>query len=132
MAAVNLNHVGWVVHSIADAQSDFFLIGYEPCSEVVFDAIRNIKILFLKNTHGQCIELIEPVSDTAYGKNILKKFGPTPYHLCVAAENPLQLVDDLKKQGFIVIDDYKVAPALSGHKVIFLFSKHIGIIEIVG
>ena len=69
-----------------------------------------------------------PVSD------ILKRNGPTPYHVCFSIDVEKSFDDckkDFEKNGFIVLQEPAPAPLLEGKDVVFLYSQHIGLIELV-
>jgi len=83
-------------------------------------------------TNDTCrIELIEPNESDNPIESILKKVGSSPYHICYESEDIENDARLLKEKGFRVISDVSEAPALGNKNVCFLYSKDIGIIELV-
>ena len=95
-----------------------------------FDDKRNVKILFIHNREYR-IELIESLGENSPIRNILKKSGSTPYHLCYESENILEDIELLKNNNFILISELSESRAINDKKVCFLYNKQIGIIELV-
>jgi len=127
---MKVHHVGYAVKSIEDARKEFELLGFRCESETVLDNIRKVRILFMTNDTCR-IELIEPNESDNPIESILKKVGSSPYHICYESEDIENDARLLKEKGFRVISDVSEAPALGNKNVCFLYSKDIGIIELV-
>ena len=127
---LNFDHAGWAVPSINEALPAFMLLGYQSRG-VTQDPKRKVRICFLEHEKAPRVELIEPMSPDSPVTNLLKKHGASPYHFCFITQKTW---DELKpvfaKEGFTPISPIDHAPALGGDKVLFLFSRKIGIIEI--
>lgn len=76
--------------------------------------------------------MISPAGDKNPVSDILKKNGPTPYHLCYVSNNFEKDIEDVIKvtKGKVVIPP-KAAVAFGGRRVVFLYSLTIGLIELV-
>ena len=127
---MKVHHVGYAVKSIEDARKEFELLGFRCESEAVLDSVRKVRILFMTNDRCR-IELIEPNESGNPIESILKKVGSSPYHICYESEDIESDARLLKEKGFRVISDVSEAPALGNKNVCFLYSKDIGIIELV-
>ncbi|HCI29856.1 MAG: VOC family protein [Thermotogaceae bacterium] len=127
---MKVHHVGYAVKSIEDARKEFELLGFRCESETVLDNVRKVRILFMTNDTCR-IELIEPNESDNPIESILKKVGSSPYHICYESEDIENDARLLKEKGFRVISDVSEAPALGNKNVCFLYSKDIGIIELV-
>jgi len=127
---MKVHHVGYAVKSIEDARKEFELLGFRCESETVLDNVRKVRILFMTNDTCR-IELIEPNESDNPIESILKKVGSSPYHICYESEDIESDARLLKEKGFRVISDVSQAPALGNKNVCFLYSKDIGIIELV-
>ena len=127
---MKVHHVGYAVKSIEDARKEFELLGFRCESETVLDNVRKVRILFMTNDTCR-IELIEPNESGNPIESILKKVGSSPYHICYESEDIENDARLLKEKGFRVISDVSQAPALGNKNVCFLYSKDIGIIELV-
>lgn len=126
---MKFHHIGYAIHSLDKAIESFKALGcrlVDTCQ----DESRGIAIAFVADDMGVQIELIEPIADENPIKNILKKNGPTPYHLCFDSGEPSATVTArLKASGFCEIAGGGHAPALGG-AVKFFYSPTIGIVEI--
>ena len=130
---LRLTHLGWAVRSIEAALPAFLLLGFQSEGVICDDSRRGVRILFMKHADSQRIELIEPSHDHSPVSALLNKSGPTPYHVCFSLsrnswENQREA---FKKAGFFEISAPTAAPALGGQDVIFLFSKDIGLVELL-
>lgn len=134
MRALSLDHIGWAVRSIEGALPAMKAIGFEPAGEICGDASRSVRILLLRGANGGTVELVEPFEGVPTPiSNFLAKNGPSPYHCCFAAKRAERddIVKKLKEAKFAEIVKELPAPALGGDGVIFLYSREIGLIEIV-
>ena len=127
---MKVHHVGYAVKSIEDARKEFELLGFRCERKAVLDSVRKVRILFMTNDTCR-IELIEPNESGNPIESILKKVGSSPYHICYESEDIESDARLLKEKGFRVISDVSQAPALGNKNVCFLYSKDIGIIELV-
>lgn len=94
------------------------------------DEKRKVIIAFAESS-GYSIELIAPLSDGSPVDSILKKNGPTPYHICYETVDIKLMCQKLKAEKFRVISDISPAPAIDNANVVFLLSPVMGIIELV-
>jgi methylmalonyl-CoA/ethylmalonyl-CoA epimerase len=130
---MGFEHIGWAVNSIGEAEGAFRALGFERCGGETDDAARNVKVLLLKNNDGLVVELVAPMGgDKSPVSNFLAKNGPAPYHCCFAVDrgDMGETLDRLKQAGFKVLIKPTPAPALGGGEVVFLYSKHVGIVEL--
>ena len=133
MTNLSLAHWGWAVTSIEDALSAFIALGFTQSSSVTEDLLRKVRFLLLSDAAGNVIELVEPLCPESPVSKLLDKMGATPYHACFSIEKTEWDAQKktLQKAGFLEIINASPAPALGGNEVIFLYSKHIGLVEIV-
>lgn len=127
---MKIHHIGYAVKDIDRAIKTLKMLGF--CSgEIVQDPLRNVQISFLH--HGaQCIELIAPYANPNPVENILKKSGPTPYHICYEVPNLDQAIEHATSNGFILVKKPEAACAIDERLVAFLWNKDIGLIELLG
>jgi methylmalonyl-CoA/ethylmalonyl-CoA epimerase len=128
---LELEHIGWAVNSIEGALPALEALGFEKSAEAVDDKARNVRILIMENS-GSSIELVAPLGDKNPVSGFLSKNGPSPYHICFAADsdNLERVTGRLRQAGFKELIKAAPAPALGGDSVIFLYSKDIGIVEL--
>ena len=128
---MNIHHLGYAVRDIQKASVVFSELGFHVSSEECFDEFRKVKILFMKNGN-MTIELVAPASPNSPVTQLLKREGPTPYHICYETQDVNATILELKKKGFIQLQkDVEIAPAIPGGKVIFLTSLSSGLIELL-
>ncbi len=102
---------------------------------MVNDSDRNLFIQFGKNgeTRIELLQTMNKGSDSPI-ESILKKTGPSPYHICYRTPNIEREIERLKKEKWIVIHSPKPAVAFDDTgrvKVAFLLNRNIGMIEVV-
>jgi len=127
---MKIHHIGYAVPNIEKSLSTFEKLGYQQTSEIVFDEIRGVNIVFLKNGN-EIVELVAPNGANSDVEKILKKNGVTPYHICYEVENIESSVQELGKNGWFPIKEPEIAPAIGNRRVVFLFTKNAGMIELV-
>ena len=137
---MKVHHTGYYVTNIAEAVKTFEKLGYKVASNCVHDESRKISIQFLSHssTGGKggggsepLLELVEPDEDCTLFSKSVKKLGAHPYHICYECENFNDALKTLQTEGFLMIQPPKVAPAIDGRNVAFLYSDAIGLIELV-
>lgn len=126
---MKVHHVGYAVKNIEDSMQHFQVLGYKQVSEIVADSIRNVKIVFLQNDTEK-IELVAPNGENTPVDSVLKKSGPTPYHICYEVGDIEEAITILDKK-WLVIRKPEIAPAINNRKVAFLLNNKIGLIELV-
>ncbi len=127
---MRIDHIGYAVKKIDAARTAFETLGF-TFGELVDDPDRNILIQFGSND-GYQIELVCPKGDgESPADAILKKIGPTPYHLCYRTDDLEKDIAELEKQKFKVIKPPAPAIAFGGKRVVFLMHRALGMMEIV-
>lgn len=127
---MKVNHIGYLVENIEEGIQEFLKLGYFKLGEVIKDQDRKIYICFLKN-EDTVVELVSPIDETSVVYEMHKKFRNMPYHICYEAEDLEATMREYRKQGFIIVQPVAPAIAFDNRKVVFLFNKSIGLIEIV-
>lgn len=134
MGNLKQTHLGWAVNSLKNAIRTFLPLGYIPIGDVCIDNARKVELILLADSGDNIIELVAPIDDSSPVSDILKRNGPTPYHVCFSIDVEKSFDDckkDFEKNGFIVLQEPAPAPLLEGKDVVFLYSQHIGLIELV-
>lgn len=128
---MTFHHIGIACYDIEESSQFYLSQGYTK-SETVYDPIQNVYICFCENLMGgTCVELISPKDDTSPVCKNLQKNGVSPYHICYETENLEEAILELKKQKFIMVSKPSPAVAFGGKRVCFLFSKTVGLVELV-
>jgi len=128
---MRIHHFGYAVSDLDGAIRVFSLLGYSLQGEPYTDDRRRVKIALIQNGID-ILELISPLTDGSPIDSILRRNGPICYHICYLSDDMSEDLNYLQKNGFIIIEERSDAPALSSDaKVVFLFHKVIGMIELV-
>ncbi len=127
---MDIHHIGYLVKNIEKSIPIFEKMGYTVETETVYDAGRDIDIVFLVNG-GYRVELVSPKSKSSVVADTIKKMGETPYHICYYVDNMEESVSELRESGFIPTSEIEPAPAIGGKNVCFLYKRGMGIIELV-
>ncbi|MBO4726813.1 MAG: VOC family protein [Spirochaetaceae bacterium] len=129
---MKFHHIGIACYDIEESSQFYIAHGYTK-TETVYDPIQNVNICFCKNLTGEgtCVELISPKDETSPVCKNLQKNGVSPYHICYETSNLETTVSELKKQKFLMVSKPAPAVAFGGKRVCFLFSKNVGLIELV-
>jgi len=127
---MKIHHIGYAVNNIEDSLNEFKKLGYKCVENKIVDKKRKVIIQFIKNG-DYLIELVAPLGKESPVTNLLKKQGNSPYHICYETDNLEKEIKDLDDDGFVIISDLLKAPAINNKKVIFLYKKEIGLIELV-
>ena len=131
---LSLAHIGWAVESIEDAIKDLSTLGFKQAGNVCIDTARKVRLALVSDSRSNTIELVAPMAEDSPVSEILKKNGPTPYHICFTAEVEHDFSECRKEftsKGFAVLHKPATAPLFGGKDVVFLYSKHLGLIELV-
>ncbi|MCR5761415.1 MAG: VOC family protein [Sphaerochaetaceae bacterium] len=125
-----MHHIGYLVKDIDKSKATFLALGYEIEKNVIFDSFRGVNICFLRKK-GCSIELVSPVGDNSILRNLKKRVGVSPYHICYCVNNIDDAITDLCNMRFVIWEEPHEAPAIEGKRVVFLFHSQMGLIELV-
>ena len=126
-----IHHVGYAVKNLKEARKRFKELGFEEEARIFEDNLRKVMIQFMRNGKYR-IELIAPMDGNSSPiDDILKKTGPTPYHICYEVEDLESSIREFRKKGYLLLHPPAEAVALDRRKVAFLYNLHIGIVEFV-
>lgn len=124
------HHIGIACYNI-EASAQFYVQDGYTLSPTTYDPIQNVNIAFLSKPDNPLIELISPHDETSPVNKNLQKNGVSPYHICYETADLEETILELKKQKFLVVSRPAVAVAMESRRVCFLFSKDVGLIELV-
>jgi methylmalonyl-CoA/ethylmalonyl-CoA epimerase len=124
------HHIGYATYSITETESVYIKAGYNA-TEITIDSIQRVKVCFLAKSDFPCIELVEPMDESASVNKILKKNGVSPYHLCYEVDDIDDAFDALVALEYTPLFRPVEAAALDNRKICYFYKKEIGFIEIV-
>ncbi len=128
---MKIHHYGLATKSIEKSIKPFLALGYEICSETIFDPLQGVNLLFLKNENDHIIELVEAAQDENPVSKIIAKSGTSLYHICYEIDDFDNKIVELKKQRFAQILPPTPALAFNGRRICFLYNPSLGLIELL-
>ena len=133
---MRVHHIGYLVRHMNEAIREFHALGYKGGDGgAVYDPLRHVNICFMEN-QGITVELVAPADGCELFTKLQKKIGNSPYHLCyvtngIFGEEFDQKIENLQKEGWLLVQQPEPASALGGRRVAFLMNDVIGLIEFV-
>jgi methylmalonyl-CoA/ethylmalonyl-CoA epimerase len=114
------DHIGVAVQSIGAVL---------PGEDIVTDDIQDVSVSFMR-LHGLMVELVEP-GDTDSPVSSMMKKGCKILHLCYRVPDIGVAVQNARKNGVHLIARPVPARAFGGRRIAWLFSKTLGLLELV-
>jgi methylmalonyl-CoA/ethylmalonyl-CoA epimerase len=127
---LHVHHVGYLIKKLDKAIKQFKALGYVPVSEIVYDEIRDVDIVFLE-MDGYVVELVSPRTKESVVGHLMERYKNAPYHMCYESDSFVEDIASLEAGGYVRIDEPTPAPAIGGRNVCFLMGAAGGMIEIL-
>lgn len=127
---MKIHHIGYAVKDLESSIKEFEKLGYNCVENKIIDKKRKVIIQFIKNGK-YLIELITPLNEESPITNILKKQGSSPYHICYETNDIDKEIKEMSNNGFTIITKLSEVPAIENKKVVFLYKRNIGLIELI-
>ena len=114
------HHVGLAIRSIRDA---------DPSFPSYRDENLGVAMAFL-DLGGVTIELLEPIGeDSPIAKNL--RDGVKLVHLCYEVPDLEEALEEGRRAGFRRISKIEKQPVYDDRRVVWVFNKHYGVIELL-
>jgi hypothetical protein len=130
-----VHHVGYIVAAIEPAAVDFQLLGYSPIGPAIDDAGYDAEIVFLRRAGAMVgeplVELIRPRSAQSAVYGHTKESKLQIHHICFAVEDIQAAAAACRRGKVYQVGKQRPAPAFGGALICFLFSRAIGLFELV-
>lgn len=130
MENYQLHHVGYVTPDIAKSRILYEDMGHSAVTEVIFDPIQKVRVLFLGTGTDTLVELVEPAGEGSPVENFLKKRGPGLHHLCYQVNDIEKACAAMRERGGIITCEPVPAAAFDGRRIAFVFRRE-GLIELL-
>ncbi len=127
---MKIHHIGYLVKKIDRAIQAFEGLGFEREAEIVFDEYRGIDICFMVKD-GYRVELVSPSNKDSIVYELQKKYGNSPYHFCYICDDAVTTIDELRRNGYVRLDEPHEAVAFDNKIVCFLIHPYLGMIELL-
>jgi len=127
---MRIHHIAIATHSIDSVLLKYQYLGYSK-GDIIQDTTRNVQICFITNGN-LTVELVQPISDDSPVSSIIKNsVQDSLYHICYSVEDIERAIENLEKKGYLRISSLDFAPAIHDKRVVFMFEKDLGLIELV-
>ena len=130
LSQLKVHHIGIACFSIEESKIFYEQIGYKA-SDIIDDHIQDIRICFLEKTSMPKLELLAPIDEASPVNRILQTQGVTPYHICYETTDLDAMTKILRQEKFVRVSKAVPACAIDNKRVVFLFRKDVGLIELV-
>lgn len=109
----------------------FKQLGYYEETPIICDKLRNLNMKFIVSGGGRYrIELIEPIDENSDVGNLPQKIGEAPYHICYEVPSLDEAIDELRKNGYVLLKAPETAAVMNNRRISYLYSKGIGLVEL--
>lgn len=127
---LEFHHIGVATRDIEVTGARYQALGYVQ-GPTIHDPLQNIRISFLTHPQMPMVELLSPCDDKSPVVRILDSCGTTPYHTCYQTPDLEASIKEFKRERYVVVVKPKVACAIEGRRVAFLFHPEMGLVELV-
>jgi methylmalonyl-CoA/ethylmalonyl-CoA epimerase len=130
-----VHHIGYIVRAIEPAAADFQLLGYRILGPAIDDPAYDAEIVFLRRDGAAAgeplVELIRPRSEQSAVHSHTRESKLQIHHVCFAVDDLQAAVADARRGKVYQLGQQRPAPAFGGARICFLFSRPIGLFELV-
>ena len=129
-AALNLNHIGFVVTSIKTSAASFAeSIGAGWDGRIINEPLQGVNVTFLRSgLPAPAVELVEPVG-TESPVSLFLKHGGGLHHLCYEVESLETQLELSRSHGGLVVKRPTPAVAFEGRRIAWVYTKHKLLLE---
>jgi methylmalonyl-CoA/ethylmalonyl-CoA epimerase len=132
---MKLRHIGIAVDSITAAEKFYKeFLNLKLVDGPFDDPVQKVRVAFYSNSGfaGFEIELIEPLSDDSPGAKIIADTKrSSAYHMCIEVDNLQTTLENIRKDGGIVVSQPVPAVAFDGRRIAWVFTKTRHLLEIL-
>lgn len=133
-SVLGIHHTGFVVADLGEAKASLAELGYRTASEVTYDAYQQAAIVLLRRPDrdgSEVIELVCPSEGGSFVSRFAKKEKWSIHHLCFGVRDIDAYVKRVRPKGFLQVTPIVAAPAIDNRRVCFLYSRGLGLFEII-
>lgn len=127
---LQFHHIGIACRSIDKTKRFYLNMGYEA-APVVDDPVQHVRVCFLEKEGAPRLELLEPLDDNSPVARTLASVGVTPYHTCYEVQDIEAAVAELRRDRFLTVTGPVPACAMDNRRIVFMFKKDNGLLELV-
>ena len=127
---MKFHHIGYATINLDESINAFKKLGF-AVGEIINDDYQNVRIAVLSKSNHPLIELITPKNNENPINRYIKDNNTAPYHIAYTVKNINDAVSLLRKKGFVVATKIMTSVAFNSNKMIFLYNKQTGLIELI-
>lgn len=129
---MEFHHFGLAVRQPEDAFKVLTALGYNAGC-IVFDPLQRVNLAMCQHPQMPDVEVISPNDAASPIDRVLRRNGPSVYHVCYTTPQIDAALAAIEREGFnvILISEPKPAILFAGRKVAFLSVDGFGLIELL-
>lgn len=127
---MKIHHLGFLCADLEESVLGFARLGMMEILRVR-DQVRDVDLIFMSTSEGELVELVSPVTKDAPTSKLPKLFYNSVYHICYISRELEKDIARLENDGFIIVSPPSESVAFNNNRVVFLYGKHSGLIELV-
>jgi methylmalonyl-CoA/ethylmalonyl-CoA epimerase len=128
---MKIDHICFAVKNIEEGVAYWERVfGYRQMTGVVENTRQKVKVSFLSKEDSITVKLIEPAEGNQSLQNFVNKGGGF-HHTCFRCDDLNTKIDELKKEGLIMLVPPQPGEAFNNHDIAFLFARNGMNIELI-
>ncbi|MDY6987193.1 MAG: VOC family protein [Thermodesulfobacteriota bacterium] len=127
---MRMHHYGLATENLERSMKVFEALGYEV-SDPVLDPVQKVRVAFVSRKEELPIELVCDSESGGPTTGILSRVGSGLYHVCYEVDNIEETITALRAKGFLLRHKPVEAVAYNRRRIAWLYSRDIGLIELL-
>ena len=127
---IKFHHIGVITPHLVKTTEFYKQLNYQVSLDII-DEAQLAKVVLLTSDNSPMIELISPTSKESPAYSWIDRVSAGPYHTCYECDNFDEQIALFKSQNLMLISDIVPAVAFDNRKIVFLWGKHVGLVELV-
>jgi methylmalonyl-CoA/ethylmalonyl-CoA epimerase len=128
---MKIDHICFAVKNIQDGIAYWERVfGYKQMTKVVENSLQKVKVAFLFKEESLTIKLIEPLESNQSLINLVNRGGGF-HHVCFKCSDMNGKIDELKKEGLLMLVPPQPGEAFNNHDIAFLLARYGLNIELI-
>jgi len=128
---MKIDHICFAVKNIQDGIAYWNRVfGYKQMTNVVDNSLQQVKVVFLSKDDSIMIKLIEPLESNQSLIGLVNRGGGF-HHICFKCPDINVKIEELKKEGLLMLVPPQPGEAFNNHNIAFLFARYGLNIELI-
>lgn len=128
---MKIDHICFAVKNLDEAIEYWCKVfGYSQMTEIVFNSLQKVKVVFLMNTDSVIVKLIEPADNNTSLLNFVNRGGGF-HHVCFKCEDLNDKINELTGNGLITLVSPQPGEAFNNHGIAFMLARFGLSIELI-